>query len=309
MIESRSNSKIKKVSRLLNKKRDRYDSRTFVCEGKRIVSDIPRRAIKELYISESRADEASALFGGLDAPGTEIVSDEVMRQLSDTQHPQGMLAVVQMPEYTWEDVTGGASQALPGSSFASGGSAAAGGAASAGGGTGIRSRIPLLLVLEDISDPGNLGTIFRVAEAAGVTGIVLSADTTDLFAPKVVRATMGSIFRMPFVIADDVPEAVRRLCGQGICTYAATLAARDLYTFGDGAFADPTAFVLGNEAHGVSDAAAAACTGSVTIPMVSKSLESLNVAMAAGILSYEALRQRRKESFGAEAKSGWVQRI
>ncbi|MBQ7677710.1 MAG: RNA methyltransferase [Lachnospiraceae bacterium] len=300
MIESQSNSKIKTVSRLLNKKRDRYDSRTFVCEGKRIVSDIPRSAIKELYISESRADEVSALF--IHSIPTEIVSDDVMRRLSDTRHPQGMLAVVRMPEYTWEDVTG---VSAPGEAALQAASPEAKGR--------VRTEAPLLLILEDISDPGNLGTIFRVAEAAGVTGIILSKDTTDVFAPKVVRATMGSIFRMPFVVVDDVPEAIGHLCGQGIITYAATLGEKDLYAFVEGSFAGATAFVLGNEAHGVSERTAAVCNGAVTIPMVSSSLESLNVAMAAGILSYEALRQRREASVGGggrlPASSDWVQRI
>ncbi len=266
MIESQSNFKIKQVSRLLNKKRDRYDSHAFVCEGRRIVSDIPRKAIKELYISESRADEVSALFLEDNIP-TEIVSDALMRKLSDTITPQGLLAVVRMPEWTIREVLSGR--------------AADGGA----------KRQPLLIVLEDVSDPGNLGTIFRVAEAAGVTGIILTKGTTDVFAPKVVRSTMGSIFRMPFFIADDLEAAISDIKSAGIGVFAATLDGQDLYRTGD--FRAPTAFVLGNEAHGVSAGTIALCDGCVTIPMESDDLESLNVAMAAGILSYEALRQRR----------------
>ncbi len=257
MIESQSNPKIKNVSRLLNKKRDRYDSRTFVCEGKRIVSDIPRRSIRELFISESRADELSALFLKDGIP-IEIISDALMKKLSDTTTPQGLLAVVDMPVWKKEEILG---------------------------------NNPLILVLEDISDPGNLGTIFRVAEAAGVTGIVLSSGTTDVFAPKVVRSTMGSIFRLPFVMAQSFPEVFGWLKGKGVCLFAATLGGEDLY--GVEGLSKPVAFVLGNEAHGVTETTIGVCDGCVTIPMESRELESLNVAMAAGILSYEALRQRR----------------
>ena len=261
MIESQSNPRIKQVFKLLNKKRERCDSRTFVCEGKRIVSDIPRSRIKELYISESRADEVSALFLNGDIPA-EIVSDAVMRKLSDTMNPQGLLAVVEMPKWEASDIMG------------------------------ENGAAPLVLILENISDPGNLGTIFRVAEAAGVTGLILSKDTTDVYAPKVVRATMGSIFRMPFVIAEDLYAAIEGLKKQSLRVLAATLSGEDLYEAGD--FGAPTAFVLGNEGHGVTEETIGRCDGCVTIPMVSERLESLNVAMAAGILSYEAMRQRRK---------------
>ncbi len=256
MIESQANAKIKNIGRLLSRKRERYDARTFVCEGRRIVSDIPRDSIRELFISESRADELSALFLKDDIP-IEIVSDALMRKLSDTMTPQGLLAVVDMPAWTKEEVVKGC---------------------------------PLVLVLENVSDPGNLGTIFRVAEAAGVTGIILSSDTTDVFAPKVVRATMGSIFRMPFYIAHDLRETLGWLKGEGVRVLAATLGGQNLYETGN--LARPTAFVLGNEGHGVTPKTVACCDGCVTIPMVSAELESLNVAMAGGILSYEALRQR-----------------
>ena len=155
----------------------------------------------------------------------------------------------------------------------------------------LMGQTPLLLLLENIQDPGNLGTMIRTAEAAGVTGVMMSRDTVDLFNPKTVRATMSAIFRMPFLYTDDLVGEIGRLRKEGIAVYAAHLRASRPYDEAD--CRKPCAFLIGNEGNGLTDDAADAADGRVHIPMLG-SIESLNAAMAAGILMFEAARQRRK---------------
>ena len=182
--------------------------------------------------------------------------------ISDTDTPQGVLCVAKMPSYTRKDLLGSAD-----------------------------GRTPLLLLLENIQDPGNLGTMMRTAEAAGVTGVMMSRDTVDLFNPKTVRATMSAIFRMPFLYTDDLVGEIGQLREDGIAVYAAHLRASRPYDEAD--CGKPCAFLIGNEGNGLSEEAANAASGRVHIPMQG-SIESLNAAMAAGILMFEAARQRRK---------------
>ncbi|MBR3188820.1 MAG: RNA methyltransferase [Lachnospiraceae bacterium] len=160
----------------------------------------------------------------------------------------------------------------------------------AGGRDAAAGRAPLLLVLEDIQDPGNLGTIFRTAEAAGATGIIMSRGTVDLFHPKVVRATMSAIFRMPFYISNDLCSEVCALREKGIRSYAAHLGGKRIYD--ELPLTQGCAFLIGNEGNGLTEALTAQADEKIIIPMAG-SAESLNAAMAAGILMYEAARQRR----------------
>ena len=140
-----------------------------------------------------------------------------------------------------------------------------------------------------LQDPGNLGTIVRTGEGAGVTGIIIGSGTADIYAPKTVRATMGSIYRVPVICAEDLVEAVGRLRGGGVHTYAAHLQGKNYY---DGfSFREATAFLIGNEGAGLSPQLAEAAEGRVRIPMEGQ-LESLNAAVAASLLMYEAHRQR-----------------
>ena len=112
-----------------------------------------------------------------------------------------------------------------------------------------RKNKSCIVVLDRLQDPGNLGTILRTAEGAGVSGIVMSSDCADIYNPKVIRSTMGSIFRVPFAVVDDLPAAVERIREKGITTYAAHLQGED---YNKGVFEKDIALLIGNEAAGLS---------------------------------------------------------
>ena len=139
-----------------------------------------------------------------------------------------------------------------------------------------------IVVLEKIQDPGNLGTIIRTGEGAGITGVVMSQDTVDLYNPKVIRSTMGSIFRVPCVIVDDLGAAVNEMKASGITTYAAHLDGEDISSV---ELANDRAFLIGNEANGLSDEVANLADKKIKIPMEGE-VESLNAAVATAILIY-----------------------
>ena len=149
----------------------------------------------------------------------------------------------------------------------------------------------LFILLEDLQDPGNLGTIFRVGEGAGIDGIIMSSKTVDVYNPKVIRSTMGSVYRVPFLYVEDLRAVARMLQEQGVGVYAADLAGAKDYDEFD--YVKGTAFLVGNEASGLREATAACADGILRIPMEGK-VESLNAAVASSILLYEAYRQRRK---------------
>ena len=148
---------------------------------------------------------------------------------------------------------------------------------------------------ETIQDPGNLGTIMRTAEGAGVAGVIMSSDTVDIYNPKTVRSTMGSIFRVPFVYCDDLTASVEELKASGVECYAAHLKGEKSCFEYD--YARPTAFFIGNEGNGLSDKMAAMADTYIRIPMEGK-LESLNAGISAAILTYEAKRQRDRNIVG-----------
>jgi len=148
----------------------------------------------------------------------------------------------------------------------------------------------LVLVLVGVADPGNAGTLLRVAEAAGASAVVSCADAVDLWNPKAVRASAGSLFRVPVVAEGTAHEAVDRLRGAGMTTVATTLdGAVDL---DDVDLRGDVAVLLGNEAHGLPADVAAAADVAVRIPMAGR-VESLNVAMTGTVVAFEAARQRR----------------
>ena len=151
---------------------------------------------------------------------------------------------------------------------------------------------PHVLVLENIQDPGNLGTIFRTAEAAGATGIVLSKDCVDLYNPKVIRSTMGAIFRIPFIYTDDLKGTIDELKREGITVYAAHLKGENSYDMED--YKTACAFLIGNEGNGLTEETAACADRKILIPMEGGA-ESLNAAVASAVLMFEAGRQRRNK--------------
>lgn len=152
-----------------------------------------------------------------------------------------------------------------------------------------------LVVCVDLRDPGNAGTVMRSAEAAGVDGLLFCGGSVDVYNPKTVRASAGSLFHVPVVVGGDAVAVLEQIADWGLARWGTAASGGTDYSAAD--LARPTAIVLGNEANGLPVEAAAALDGTLTIPMVGRS-ESLNVGMAAAVLCFEAARQRRAEGRG-----------
>lgn len=261
MITSTSNAKIKRIVQLRKKKKARDAEGVFLVEGIRMFREIPEKLLQEIYISESCEEkEGKEIRRRASACGIrpELVSDGVFSHLSDTQTPQGILCVVRQLSYSLEEVAD--------------------------------ASCPHMLVLDRLQDPGNVGTILRTAEGAGVTGILLDGECADIYNPKTIRSTMGSVFRMPFYYIQDLEEGIRYLKKRGICTYAAHLEGKRAYDEED--YRKPCAFLIGNEGNGLRPEIADLADTYIRIPMAGE-VESLNAAIASAVLMFEAGRQRR----------------
>ena len=139
-------------------------------------------------------------------------------------------------------------------------------------------------------DPGNLGTILRTAEGAGVDGVILSKESVDIYNPKTIRSTMGSVYRLPFLYVDSIESILPVLKKHHVHTYAAHLKGKNSYEQEN--YCGGTAFFIGNEGNGLTDKLTDKVQKKIKIPMCGK-VESLNAAMASGLLVYEARRQRQ----------------
>lgn len=264
MISSTSNAQVKQVSALTKKVKYRKETGLFVVEGVKMFAELPKDRIHAVYASESFYAGTShtgmpnrKLFEGVRR--VEIVSDDVMKIMADTQTPQGVLALVKQYDYQVSDVIN-----APGSAH--------------------------VMILETIQDPGNLGTILRAGEGAGITGVIMNSTTVDIYNPKVIRSTMGSIYRVPFVYVEDLKKTLTELKQKKIHLYAAHLDGKQDYDRED--YTGHTGFLIGNEAGGLSEDIAAMADTNIKIPMLGQ-LESLNAAVASSILMFETARQRR----------------
>ena len=177
--------------------------------------------------------------------------------MSDTKTPQGVLCLMKWPRYSLDDL--------------------------------LIRRNGIFVVLEDLQDPGNLGTIIRTGEGAGIAGVIMSRDTVDIFNPKTIRATMGSIYRVPFVYVQDLGEAIGKLQKADITVYAAHLKGTGYYDAFD--YTGGSAFLIGNEGNGLKEQTVDMADTYVKIPMAGR-VESLNAAIATTLFMYEAARQR-----------------
>ena len=252
IITSTSNQTAKYV-RSLSAKKARDAHGTFIVEGEKFVAEIADTWEIELIA----ASESFARANSMEKYGVArqyVANDRVFASMSDTKQPQGLLAVVRQKQYSVKDM--------------------------------LKAKNPLFLLLEDMQDPGNLGTILRIAHGLGAHGIIMSENCADVYSPKVVRSSAGSIFHVPFAIA-NLHEAITKLKSLNIRIFAAKAeAGHGLHQLD---FRGPTAFLIGNEARGLSLKIAALADNDVSIPIKS---ESLNASVACGILVYEAARQR-----------------
>lgn len=259
MITSTGNAKVKQLIQWQKKRKSRDEDKVFLAEGLRMTSEAPNDQILAVYVSESfykkhETELPLASWG----KKFEILSDSVFARVSDTSTPQGILTVMRQMEYTLDEI--------------------------------INSSEALLLVLDNLQDPGNLGTVLRAGEAAGITGVILSRDCVDIYNPKVIRSTMGSIYRIPFLYVDKLTEIVPVLKKNNIKSFAAHLEGK--HSYDEESYSGKTAFFIGNEGNGLREEVAKATDTYVRIPMCGQ-VESLNAAVAASILMFEAARQRR----------------
>jgi len=259
IISSQSNPQIKNLALLQKKAKARDEQGVFVIEGFKMYEEARDMGLLvKAYVSESfYQDMLGKQPDYFDGTDYEIVTDSVYKAVSETMTPQGIMGLVKKQEYDPEKI--------------------------------LSSPNAFLLLLEDIRDPGNLGTMIRTAEGAGVTGIIANNGTVDLYNPKVVRSTMGSIFRMPFCQTENFYDFLKDIKEHNISIYAAHL--NGTYYYEQEGYIDKCAFLIGNEANGLSEQASALADKLIKIPMAGK-VESLNAAVAAAILMYEAARQR-----------------
>lgn len=266
MITSTSNAKVKHLIQLKKKRKARDEEGAFLVEGIRMFRETPGERIAEVYISQSFYEKETKLNGQALAGSPvlpEVLSDSVFAYVSDTKTPQGVLCVARQMDYTFEEAAGG--------------------------------NVPHLLILDNLQDPGNLGTIVRAAEGAGVTGILMGRDCVDMYNPKVIRSTMGSVYRVPFYCAPDLMEAIGKVKERGVTIYAAHLHGSRAYDQED--YRKPCAFLIGNEGNGLHREIAGMADHYIKIPMCGQ-VESLNAAVASAVLMFEVQRQRRTQTMG-----------
>lgn len=258
MINSTANKQVRRVANLRKKARARREEGLYVAEGIRMCRELPPEDVEIVYATEAFAGEAGHKEMLKPFP-LELVSEDVMKVMADTQTPQGILALARQKHSTLEDILS-------------------------------QKKAPLLIILETLQDPGNLGTILRAGEGAGITGIIMDQTTADIYNPKVIRSTMGSICRVPFVYTEDLNQACMQIKEKGIKLFAAHLKGERSYDQVN--LEGPCAFLIGNEAAGLKEETAALADARVKIPLEGR-VESLNAAVAASVLMFEAARQRR----------------
>lgn len=256
MITSTQNPKVQLVRRLMNRSKDRRAEAAFVVEGVRLVEEAQRTEFKARFLlySKDLSERGMSLVESFRKQGVQVESTSVsiMHEISDTQHPQGILCV-----FETESIS-------------------------------IPDKLDYMLILDQIRDPGNLGTILRSASAASTQAVYLAPGCADPFSPKVLRGGMGAHFRMPIIKTswEKIDYQVRS--NKLHCYLAATRRGLAYY---EADFRTPMSLIVGGEAYGAGDEALKLSDTMVSIPMPGGG-ESLNAAVAAGILLFEISRQR-----------------
>lgn len=254
-IESKNNKAIKELKSLSDKKY-RDELGLFVADGLRFVNEIPQTVkVEKMIFSESFVNKFDISEYNQKTDYL-IISDKLFTEISETKNPQGIMAICKKNMYIAEDII---------------------------------KKGGFYIMAEEMNDPGNLGTVIRTAHAAGADGIFLSKGSVDVYNSKVLRATMGSIFKIPAVQNINMDETAALLRKNGIRLFAAHLKGNKNHY--EANYTEGCAFLLGNEARGLSDYAASLCDELIKIPMPGGA-ESLNASVAAAVLMYEAVRQK-----------------
>lgn len=255
MITSSQNSKIKLVRALLGRAKERREANAFVVEGVRLVEESVSSdwGLKFVLYDETLSERGKAQVEGLKSRGVdvEIVSTSLMESLSETETPQGLLAVLEVKQ-------------LP-----------------------IPNPLDFVIIPDHIRDPGNLGTLLRSATATGVQAVLIPPETTDAFAPKVVRSGMGAHFRLP--IRSMTWEEIEQISNSAnLQMYIADMDGPSCWEMD---LRQPLALIVGGEADGASEEARKLANEQISIPMA-ENVESLNAGVAGSVLMFEVVRQR-----------------
>ncbi len=255
-ITSKDNPLIKFVSGLQASSKHRKENNLFVLEGLRICLDAFENDIKfdKLIVTEAALEKHNKIINNFSSSSEKcyVIKDDLFKKISDTNSPQGIIAVAQLPK--------------------------------------IKTNISIdgrYIALENISDPSNLGAIARTAEALGVDGIIMSADSCDPYSPKSLRSSMGTLLRLPIYITDNI---IKLIDDNSLNSYACVVdkSADSITNFN---FKNGDVLLIGNEANGLTDNAKSAANQRVTIRMQGKA-ESLNAAAAAAIAMWEMVKDR-----------------
>ncbi|MCI6825525.1 MAG: RNA methyltransferase [Ruminococcus bromii] len=258
IISSKDNQNIKNTVKLKKSAKYRKQSGLFLAEGLRVCFDamLSGAKIETLFVTENAAQKHFEKYNQLSeyAGKTFVVTPELFSIISDTQTPQGFLCVIKALDKTKQFDT-----------IKNGGK---------------------FLALDNVQDPNNLGTILRSAEAFGISGVVMSSDCCDIYSPKVVRGSMGAVFRLPFIIYPTIAQFLND--NPALNSYAAVVDSK-AQSITDICFTEPCVAVVGNEGNGLKDETIIACNNKITIPMKGKA-ESLNASTAASIIIWEMIR-------------------
>ena len=248
MITARDNKNIKEYIKLMNNKSERDEQRLFVLEGVKVVLEAFSEGamVDKLFITEDCFLKHKAeLKQTTTETETFFISKECAAKMSGTKSPQGIFCVCKKKENT------------------------------------VSGDYKAGILLCSLSDPGNLGTIIRTAEGLGITDVFLSKDCCDIYNPKVVRSTMGSILRLNISVVDDVKSFVQQSTATTIAAVVGDADTPQTITYGD-----KNLLLIGNESKGIDSEIVALCNKKITIPMKGRS-ESFNASVAAGILMWE----------------------
>lgn len=253
LITSLSNPNVKRWAKLKTKK-GRMESNQLLIEGDHLIEEAikAKLSIQEVLLCEGHSQELNLS----EVPHFEL-SDSVFYRITDTNSPQGIAAVISFPSYDWDQLLT------------------------------KRMGSEIVVLLDSIQDPGNLGTIIRTSEATGVSGIILGSGCVDPFNSKVVRSAMGSLFRVPFIQC-DLREAISKLKRNSFWTMGTSLRATQNHF--DYQFPEKVGIVFGNEGKGVCEHILNEVNDCVKIPLLGET-ESLNVSISCGVVLYEWLRK------------------
>lgn len=261
-ITSKDNQWVKEWRALSSSAKQRRESGLFAMEGARLCEDAHRSGVAlraVLYTASARETYGAVVEPLLTAAEHAVeISSDLARAMGDTTHPQGVFCIGKFLD-NWRTLDKIDTMGWYGA-------------------------------LEDMQDPGNMGTVIRTAEALGLDGLLLSDGCCDIYNPKVLRSSMGGVFRMPLLRAGNMAQTVAALQKKGLTAFACVVdaTAEPITTAGMGA---GSIAVIGNEGNGLKPETVAACAHRVTIPMAGRA-ESLNASMAAGIVLWEMIRSR-----------------